>query len=377
MPRILHVISGLGVGGAEMTLYRLVLHSRGSAYHHRVVSLTPGDGMRSRFLEAGVAPEFFDFKRAPLREFLRLMALIRQYRPDIVQTWMYHADLFGGLAARMAGIRHVIWGIRTTNAAAGGSRSIALVRKICAYLSRRVPCAIVCAAQAARRAHIEAGYDEKRMRVIPNGFDMSSFAVCEERRKALRAQCGFTDAHVVVGSVGRFNRAKDQENFVRAAGLLSRMNEHVRFLMVGRGINRDNPVLAQWIRASGCGERFVLLDERKDVPVCLSAMDVFCLSSRTEGFPNVVAEAMAMRLACVVTDVGDAAVLLGECGVVVPKEDHAALAEGLRQVVAMPPGERADLGRAAMERVRTEFTVERARRRFEDMYEEVLGGVKR
>ena len=377
MPRVLHVISGLKVGGAEMALYRLILGSRGSEYEHRVISLTPGDDMRSRFIEAGVEPVFLDVKRAPIGGFLRLAGLVREIRPDIVQTWMYHADLFGGLAARVSGVRHVIWGVRTTDATAGGSRSIAAVRKVCAHLSHWVPRTIVCAAEASRRAHIGLGYDRRRMIVIPNGFDMSRLVASEEQRNVLRAQCSFTDANVVVGSLGRFNRAKDQENFVRAAGLLARTDENVRFLMVGRDVNGGNPALAEWIRESGCGDRFVLLDERKDVPVCLSSMDIFCLSSRTEGFPNVVAEAMAMRLPCVVTDVGDAAMLVGDCGIVVPKENPQALAEGLGRLLAVSAGERRRMGLAAMERVRSGFTIESTRRRFEDVYRNLLEEVRR
>ena len=127
-----------------------------------------------------------------------------------------------------------------------------------------------------------------------------------------------------------------------------------------------------WIKATGCEDRFVLLGERSDAPVCLAAMDVFCLSSRTEGFPNVVGEAMAMCKACLVTDVGDAAYLLGEGGVVVPKEDSAALAEGLSKLVGLSVVDRNFLGAQAHARIATEFTMDRTRERFEAVYTNVL-----
>jgi len=129
------------------------------------------------------------------------------------------------------------------------------------------------------------------MMVVPNGFDLSRLIATPEQRDALRLQCGFGASVVALGYLGRFHPDKDQENFVRAAGLVARRHISARFLMVGRNLDTDNAQLAQWIDATGCSDRFVLLGERSDVPACLAAMDLFCLSSRTEGFSNVVAEA--------------------------------------------------------------------------------------
>jgi glycosyltransferase involved in cell wall biosynthesis len=299
----------------------------------------------------------------------KLTRLIRTARPDIVQTWMYHADLLGGLAARLAGNRNVIWGIRTTDVTAGGTRVTAFVRQLCAWLSRTVPQTIVCAADASRRAHIAVGYDAARIVVVPNGFDLTRLVATPAQRNALRLQCGFEQELVVVGYLGRFHPAKDQANFVRAAGLLARQYGNARFLMAGRELDANNAQLSQWINATGCADRFVLLGELSDVPVCLAAMDLFCLSSRTEGFPNVVGEAMAMGLPCVVTDVGDAAMLVADTGVVVPKEDSAALAIGLGQLLAITPDARQQMGQKAKARIHAEFSIDRARERFESIYQ--------
>ncbi|WP_240538431.1 glycosyltransferase [Rhodoferax sp. PAMC 29310] len=349
-------------------------HHGKADYQHTVISLT-GIGTVGQQLQA-LGFEVHDLgMRSALdipRVMWRLMRLIRTARPDVVQTWMYHADLLGGVAARLAGNRNVIWGIRTTEVTAGGSRATAFVRQLCAWLSRTVPHTIVCAADASRRAHIAVGYDAARMVVVPNGFDLTRLVATPAQRDALRLQCGFSSNVVVIGYLGRFHPVKDQENFVRAAGLVAQQNSDARFLMVGRGLDANNAQLAQWINATGCPDRFVLLGERADVPICLAAMDLFCLSSRTEGFPNVVAEAMAMGLPCVVTDVGDAAMLVADTGVVVPKEDSAALALGLRQLLAMAPDARQQLGQKAKTRVHAEFSIERARERFESIYKKMV-----
>lgn len=368
---VLHIITGLAVGGAEMALYRLIVQSRGGDYTHTVISLTPEGGMRERFFDAGIILHVLDLRRSPLSQFLKLCRLVREIRPDIVQTWLYHADMLGGLAARLVGNRNIIWGIRSTEVAWGCSRHTTLVRKACARLSRWVPHTIVCVAEAARRAHTAIGYDAARMVVVGNGFDVSRLTATPAQRAELREQCGFGPDDIVIGTVGRFNASKDHGTFVRAVGLLARRHAHLRFLMVGKDLDADNRDLARWIAETGMRNRFVLLGERADVPVCLAAMDIFCLSSRMEAFPNVVGEAMAMGLPCVSTHVGDVAMLLADTGVIVPPGDPEMLAQGIATLLAMEPAQRASLGQRARARILAEFTMDRARRRFETIYNHI------
>lgn len=374
--KILQVIIGLEVGGAEMMLKRLVdAHADSSWCHHSVVSLT-GLGEVGRQLRArGVEVTALDMRSlvdAP-RILLRLWQLIRREGPDVVQTWMYHADLLGGIAARMAGNRHVIWGVRTTDVGSGNNRATTTVMRLCAWLSTRIPHTIVCAAEAARRVHADAGYDRSKMVVIQNGFEPTAPASARVTRADARAALGIPGAAAVVGVVGRFNAAKDHENFVRAAGMVAHRDVHVRFLMVGRNVDSDNPELARWIAATGHADRFLLLGERSDVNVCLAAMDVFCLSSRSEGFPNVVGEAMAMAIPCVTTDVGDAAILVGDTGTVVAKESPAQLADAISAMLALSEEARRLLGEKARERILTEFSMKRSRERFESIYKNLAG----
>ena len=370
--QVLHVITGLEVGGAEMALYRLILAFRDSQYTHTVIVLTPEGGMFRRFIDAGIKLIVLDFRRSPVSSMLRLYRLMRTMRPDIVQTWLYHADFLGGLAARIAGIRNVIWGVRTTDVDGGCARATSYVRQACASLSRWIPHTIVCVAEAARRSHSLVGYDAGRMVVVANGFDLSVLISSQSQRSQLRAHCGFDDGDVVVGTLGRFNLDKDPENFVQAAGQLARRHAQLRFLMVGKNLKTDNDELMRWIDATGYADRFVLLGERSDVVACLAAMDIFCLASRTEAFPNVVGEAMAMGLPCVATDVGDVGVLMADTGVLVPKADSAALAQGVAGVMALGPEDRAHMGQRGKDRIRATFSMSCVRNRFELIYENVI-----
>ncbi|MDB5855697.1 MAG: glycosyl transferase group 1-like protein [Herminiimonas sp.] len=373
MPRIVHIITGLGAGGAETALYRLITNSGGGEYTHSVVSLTEGGSMHASFRDAGIDVVSLNFKRSPLSAFFRLVILLRKTRPDIVQTWMYHADILGGLAARMAGIWNVIWGIRTTGLPAG-SHALRILRRIGALLSSFIPHTIVCVAEASRSAHVLAGYDARRMVVIHNGFETAAVSLSPGDRRAMRAQCGCENEHVLIGISGRFDADKDHLNFVRAAGELAAAHPNVRFLMMGDGVDADNAELAGWINATGFADRFALLGQRSDVTVCMTAMDVFCLSSRNEGFPNVVGEAMALGIPCVVTDVGDAALLVGDTGIVVPKEDSSALATALATFVAQTAESRRTLAVRAIARIEQQFTMQRVREKLEMVYQHVQEG---
>lgn len=364
---IYHVVSGLKVGGAEMFLHRLILSSKRSGYQHKIISLTPEGEMAERFRASGIPVLALNFRKNPFFAFFRMLYVFCTERPFVVQTWMYHSDLFGGLAAKMAGVKGIIWGVRTTEVA-DNANSIRFVRKLCSRLSRVLPTHIVCAAEASRLNHIAIGYYAQKMMVIPNGFEPDLLRRDRDKRERVREACGFAPDEVVVGTLGRFSEEKDQENFIRAASILSKKFTSLRFLLVGRGLVADNDQLSSWLEHAQCKEKFSLLGERSDVAACLSAMDVFCLSSMTEGFPNVLGEAMSVGLPCVATDVGDAAVLVGKCGIIVPAKDSTALALGLEKILTMSVNERHLFGEQGYLRVKHEFSMNLSASKFENLY---------
>ena len=269
--------------------------------------------------------------RVSLGGFLALRRLIAGKRPDAVQTWMYHADLIGGVAARLAGVRAIAWGIRNSGAhLERSSRSARMVLRACAFLSRRVPRAIVCAAQDAAERHAAKGYRRDRMTVISNGYDLSRYAPDAGRgAHAAALECaGGRAADRLRGALGS---AQDHANLLRAVAALVRdgRDAGLRCVLVGRGMTGENAELAALIERLGLAERIVLAGPSDDVPAVMNGLDVHVLSSCAEGFPNVVAEAMACSAYCVVTDVGDAAFIVGETGIVVPPEQPEALARGI------------------------------------------------
>lgn len=352
--RVLHIITGLGQGGAESVLFRLATYPEANV-EHVVVSLTDEGIYGERLRAAGVAVHVLGMKRGrvSLGGFLALRALVAAERPDAVQTWMYHADLIGGLAARLAGVRAIAWGIRNSGEhLERSSRSARMVLRACALLSGRIPKAIVCAAQKSAERHADKGYDRARMVVIANGYDLSRYAPNAEARSRVRAQWGVPQDVPAIGCVARWDPLKDHANLLRAIAALVRdgRDAGLRCVLIGRGMDTDNAELGALVDKLGLRDRLVLAGPSDDVPAAMNGLDLHVLSSCAEGFPNVVAEAMACGVYCVVTDVGDAAYIIGDAGVVVPPEQPEALARGietaLREVAARGRERAGEAGRA-------------------------------
>lgn len=311
--KVLHIIIGLNVGGAELMLKRLVLHSQQKGeYQHEVVSLTDLGVVGKTLVDQGIPVHTMDMTSifSLPTTYFKLRKLLSELKPDIVQTWMYHADFLGGLAAKNLGVRKIIWGIRTTDVSQGASRLTIGLRKICAKLSYLVPTDIVCAAHVSKDVHIKVGYDASKMHVIPNGFEIDKLVATEEDRNKIRQEFNISKDAIVIGSVGRFNVVKNQKFFVEVARELVKTNPELIFMLVGRDNTVDNRELMGWLREYHLVDNFRLLGQRSDIPHCLKAMDIFCLHSKTEGFPNVLGEAMALGVPAIVRDVGDSKYLI-------------------------------------------------------------------
>ena len=339
----MHVIVGLNVGGAELMLKRLILQNTEGLNETVVVSLTSLGVIGESLRKNGVcvhALEMSSVRHFPITLW-RLIRLVRQYRPAIVHTWMYHADLLGGLAARLAGSSTVIWCIRCTTIPQGPLSLTYWLVRLCALLSYCIPRRIICCAHAAKDVHVKLGYAVRKMAIIPNGYDFTVFDGRLGSRDKARIELGLSADEIVIGTVGRFDPIKDYHNFVTAASTVAAERSNIKFLMVGRENEWSNDSLRGWIESKRLKQKFVLTGQQLNVAHFFSAMDIFCLSSACgEGFPNALAEAMAMGLPCVVTRVGDAAEILGCDDFVVPVKDSASLADALLRMCNLTTGDR-------------------------------------
>jgi glycosyltransferase involved in cell wall biosynthesis len=299
--------------------------------------------------------------KARLSAFITLLSLLRRLRPDAVQCWMYHANLFGGLAAKLAGISKIFWGIHhSTLEPADSKRSTRIVSSLCALLSGFIPKKIVFCSSKATDIHKGYGYNAKKFVVIPNGYDIQEFKPDGEIGKRLRHQLGINEGTFVVGLVARFHPMKDHGNLLRALTIIRKSLENFHCLLIGTGITDENNTLNALIMQFELGKHISLLGRRDDIPVIMNAIDLYSSSSSGEAFPNVLAEAMACETPCVTTDVGDAALIVGDSGWVVPPKDAAALARAIlaAHAEAQNPAAWNARKQQARERIARHFTIE-------------------
>ena len=358
--KVLHVITDLALGGAETVLFRLV-----SAVNvdvtHRVVSLHTR-GIYGPKLEAvGVHVDALEMPRGRVtgRGIRRLRAIVREFEPDVVQTHLYHADLVGSFAARTAGQAPVVWGVHSTEL--GSLRATwktRIVRRLCAVLSHSVPSAIVCAAEGTARLHARFGYDREKLAVIQIGVDLAQFRPDETERARVRTEWGVRPDEMTLGLLARWHPLKDHSTLLQALAIVAKSASRFRCILAGNGMTMENTALMDLIQGNGVADRVLLLGVRSDVSAVMNGIDIHVLSSHSECSPLVVIEAMACGTPCVVTDVGDAALIVGDTGWIVPARAPEALAAGIESAMAsIATHGKSSLGRQSRARIEAHYSL--------------------
>lgn len=372
--KIVHVITGLDTGGAETSLARLLSRMDRDRFELAVISLRDGGVLRPRIEALGIPVYSLGLERGAVdpRGLLRLRAMLRREHPDVVQSWMYHADLLSGIAGKFAGRPPVVWNIRNGAIKGVGMRKLTqAVAHACGWTSRLLPTKIVSCSVSARAIHVGLHYDDRKIVIIPNGYDIDAFAPDPTARAALRAELGLADDVPLIGIAARFDPIKDYRSFVQAAALVSQSHPTARFLMCGDNVSADNRELMGWIHEFGISDRALLLGRRSDMAKIYNGIDLLASSSITEGFPNTIAEAMACGTPCAVTDVGDAALIVGDIGRVVPPSNPAALAAAIGELIDLGATGREALGVQARERIASTFSLAKTTAQYEALYEQI------
>jgi glycosyltransferase involved in cell wall biosynthesis len=360
--KILHVITDLLTGGAETALVTLVTAPHWINTTHHVVAMIPGGVNAQRLRDAGIGVTELGFRRGvpdPIQVW-RLSRVIRAQRPDVIQSWMYHADLAALAALKLAGRSgrtKLVWGIRCSNLDASRyGRGFRFIVATAARLSR-FPAAMTANSQAGIEFHKSLGYRPRRAEMIHNGIDVARFKPDPLARAELREELKIDFGAPVVALMARIDPAKDHEGFLSAM----RMLPDIRAILAGEG-TESLPDLPNIIR----------LGRRDDVPRLLAACDLIVSSSAFgEGFPNALAEGMAAGLAPVATDVGDSRLIVGDTGLVVPPSDPVALATAIRALVEEDPSSAMVRRRRARGRILERFSVERAVKLYAGLYAEL------
>ncbi|CCG40529.1 glycosyltransferase [Magnetospirillum molischianum] len=355
---VTHVITSLGSGGAEGVLARLA--ATPGSVRHRVISLID-DGIHGAALRAqGVSVTTLGMNpgRPMPGAWLALIRELRRARPDIVMTWLYHADLMGTVATLLAGRPILVWNVRCSNMDL--SRYSRLTGWIVRLLARAsaLPRLVVANSNAGKIHHQSLGYHPREWATIPNGFDLPDLASAAVTRHAVRSDLGLADDDIVIGMIARADPMKNHPGFLAAAAWAAAIEPRLRFVLIGRGTDDPHFGIVSEIDRLGVRDRTCVLGERRDVGHLLNGLDsLVSASTFGEGLSNAIGEAMAAAVPCIVTDVGDAAILVAETGFVVPPADDQALGEAILRMARLSSAGRAALGEAARTRIQERYSM--------------------
>lgn len=377
--KVLHIITGLSLGGAETMLAKVLAASPREEVENAVVALGPRGPMADRIEALGVPLICLGASRAlggllsAPSSLARLICQMRKEHPDVVQCWMYHANLFGGIAARLAGKPPVVWGLRQSNLDPARTKvTTRLIARLGARFSRSLPVRILACADAVKTVHQAMGYDGSHIDVIPNGFDTTVFHSDHEARASIRRELGIADDALVIGLPARFDPQKDHATFLAAASKVLSASIDAIFVLCGEGTTASNGALATLISASGLQRTAIrLLGERRDMPAVMAAFDVVVSASAFgEGFPNVLGEGMAAGAIPVATDSGDSRIIIDGIGFIVPPCNVDALAKAMLTALNLPPDERAHRAEAGRTRVAQNYDINVIARRYVELWHE-------
>lgn len=373
--RVVHVINSFCAGGAEAMLSNLLRRSNCDRFESSVIALIDDLTVAGPIVRAGIPLATVGMKPGipDPRGLVRLARHLRRVQPDVVQTWMDHSNLIGGLAARLGSRAKIVWGIHASTHLPGVAKRLTrLTVSACARISHHVPSWIVLCAERCRPFYRDQGFASDRFVVIPNGFDTTVFRPNPDARLAVRRELGLASDTLVIGLVARYDPVKDHGSFLRAAAIVARRNPEVRFILCGANVDHNNSALVALVNQLGLAHHCHLLGRRQDVPAVQAAVDIAASSSISEAFPLAVGEAMACGIPCTVTDVGDSAILVGDSGRIVPPRDPEAMAAAWSELAAIGRRGRTELGEQARRRINDQFELGVITRRYEQLYESLV-----
>lgn len=331
--KILFLTRALNVGGAERQLVALALGLLNRGHEVAVAVFYPGGMLESELKEAGISVlSLAKSGRWDVVGFVvRLIKTVRNYRPDILHT--YICNLTTVAVQPFMPSMKIVWGVRSSYVDFTRFDWAFRVSHELTCLLSHTPDLIITNSQAGKLSHVAAGYPAQKTVVIPNGIDTMRFRPNPAARRWIRKEWGVKEDEELVGLVGRLDPMKDHETFLEAAFALSQSRQSVRFVCVGDGHPDYRAMLQDRARLMGLGDRIRWTGTRTDVFDVYSALDILVSCSSGEGFSNVIGEAMACGIPCVVTDVGDSRLVVGSLGELIPPKDSSALARGIQRLL--------------------------------------------
>lgn len=358
--RILFLIRSLGYGGAERQMVVLASGLRRRGHAVSVLTFYPGGELEPDLRAAGIRVRSLEKRgRWDVATFLaRLHRAVREESPNVLHSYLVVPNIIAGATRPLfPGVR-IVWGERASNMDLSHYDWLSRFSSRLAQMLSGVPDLLILNSRAGFEYAVTRGYPRRKMVVIPNGIDTDRFVPDVLAGQRVRDEWQVSRSERLIGLVGRLDPVKDHRTFLHAAAQLMQGRDDVRFVCVGDGDLRYAHQMQELAQGLGIAHRVSWVAARSDMPAVYNALDIACLSSASEGFPNVLAEAMSCGIPSVATDVGDSAWLLARPDLIAPAGDAPILAGRMRALLGFNAAEMATVGREARERIVAHFSVE-------------------
>ena len=375
--KILHIISGLNDGGAESLLFNFLCHSKNNI--NFVISLK-GKGKYGKMIEEKGIKIFyfnFSFNISLISNFIDLIKLIKKINPDVVQTWLYHADLLGGCAAYIANSKNIFWGIHHGSLDKNINKfSTIFVSKINSYLSYFIPKKIIVCADSSKFLHIKNGFSQKKFITIPNGIDIKKFKRSSKKRAFFRNKINIKSDETLYGTVARFHPIKDHITLIKSIFRLKNAGYKFKYLLIGESINNKNKLLNELIKKYGLEEIIILIEKEENISLVMNAIDLHVLSSKSEALPMVILEAMGCGTPCISTNVGDVKNLIFDKNLVVETSNQLELFNAMRIFSDLDQKNKKKLSISVEKHIKENYSLENMTAKYLNLYQKYINSNK-
>jgi len=381
--KILYVVSDLASGGAQIALRRFLEVLDREKFSPYVISLSGGGEQADYIRSLGIDVQAFDmrcfFSMAP--SFLKFLRAVKEINPDIIHGWMYHGNAAAILAGSVCPKAGILWSIRCSDF---DLSKYGLMTKIAFFINRKFsssPAKIIYNSNAGKKYHEENGFCQEKSIVIQNGVDTEYFIPAPEKKNELRSKYGIATGVRLIGMASRYDPMKDFDTLfgafaaVRAASAsaVGAVNPDTALILCGKGIDDSNTALSAMVQKYGVKDGVIFAGHIKEMNEFYPLLDVFVLSSKSEGFPNVLAEASACGVPALSTRCGDADEIIGS-EKTVPAGDTALMAEKILKILKFGREETAIETAKAVCLMREKFNTVSEAKKFERVYGEIANG---
>ena len=365
--RVIHLINGLGKGGAETMLYQILKFRTDEAPDYRVISLGLSHYYEDEIRDLGIDVVELNLRKRPIRSLYDLKKNLND--SDVLCCWMYISNLLGYIFGRKR-FKRLIWCIRHSDLSKNhNSKKTILINKICAHFSPKVDL-VTYNGHRAMNAHKESGYRPRKECVLENGLDLSEYYPDADAGIRFREKNGIDSKVKIVMSVSKNHPIKDLPTFIEAYSIIAKKRNDTVAVMCGSGVTADDPKLAELCDKNNLtiGKDIYLLGFMENVPEVMNGGDVYILHSAGEAFPNTLIQAMACGIPVVSTDVGDAKEILDDCDYIANVGDYETIAALIDSILDMDETGKQKISKRGRSLVEQKYSIDAVVKKYEGLY---------